>query len=105
MLDLKDLLADDNRYLRDELRRVSREDVIGADFGLKEVMEMARQVAPMASPVLLLGETGAGKEVIANAIHNLSFQKDGSGPGASFCAKEGKGDGAFRHSGHRSRRH
>ncbi|MCX5883823.1 MAG: sigma 54-interacting transcriptional regulator, partial [Deltaproteobacteria bacterium] len=67
VLDLKDLLADDNRYLRDELRRASGEDVVGADSGLKEVMEMVRQVAPLDSPVLLLGETGAGKEVIANA--------------------------------------
>ena len=77
VLDLKELLAEDNRFLRDELRRASGEDVIGADSGLKHVMEMVRQVAPLSSPVLLLGETGAGKEVIANAVHNLSFQKDG----------------------------
>jgi transcriptional regulator with GAF, ATPase, and Fis domain len=40
-------------------------------------MEMVRQVAPLKSPVLLMGETGAGKEVIANAIHNLSLRSNG----------------------------
>jgi transcriptional regulator with GAF, ATPase, and Fis domain len=74
---LKDLLADDNRYLQDELRKITGEDVIGADLGLKKVMGMVRQVAPMESPVLLLGETGTGKEVIANTIHNTSLRKDG----------------------------
>ena len=51
--------------------------MIGADLGLKSVMEMVHQVAPLESPVLLLGETGTGKEVIANAVHNLSLRKDG----------------------------
>ncbi|MFZ2041537.1 MAG: sigma 54-interacting transcriptional regulator [Desulfobacterales bacterium] len=77
LMTLRDLLADDNRYLQDELRRLSGEDVVGADFGLKEVMEMVRQVAPLDSPVLLLGETGTGKEVIAGAIHKSSARKDG----------------------------
>jgi transcriptional regulator with GAF, ATPase, and Fis domain len=40
-------------------------------------MEMVRQVAPLESPVLLLGETGVGKEVLANAIHNLSHRRSG----------------------------
>jgi transcriptional regulator with GAF, ATPase, and Fis domain len=72
VLELKDLLTDDNRYLQGELRRLAGEEVIGAEFGLKGVMEMVRQVAPLSSPVLLLGETGTGKEVIASAIHNRS---------------------------------
>jgi hydrogenase-4 transcriptional activator len=74
---LRDMLADDNRYLQDELRRIAGEEVIGAEFGLKGVMALVRQVAPLDSPVLLLGETGTGKEVIASAIHNLSPRKDG----------------------------
>jgi len=73
----KDMLADDNRYLFDELRSVLSNEIIGSDFGLKGVMEMVRQVAPLDSPVLLLGETGTGKEVIANAIHYSSPRKDG----------------------------
>jgi DNA-binding NtrC family response regulator len=40
-------------------------------------MEMVRQVAPLDSPVILLGETGVGKEVITNAIHATSLRNDG----------------------------
>jgi len=77
LLELKELLAEDNRFLQNELRQVAGEEIIGADFGLKGVIEMVRQVAPLSSPVLLLGETGTGKEVIAGAIHNLSPRKEG----------------------------
>jgi transcriptional regulator with GAF, ATPase, and Fis domain len=74
---LKELLADDNRYFQDELHRMTGEKVVGAGRGLMQVMERVRKVAPLESPVLLLGETGTGKEVIANAIHNLSLRKNG----------------------------
>jgi len=74
---LKDMLADDNRYLFEELRSASGDEIIGSDFGLNAVMGMVQQVAPLSSPVLLLGETGTGKEVIANAIHYSSPRKDG----------------------------
>jgi transcriptional regulator with GAF, ATPase, and Fis domain len=74
---LKELLADDNRYFQEEIGRISGEEIIGADFGLKRVMEMVRQVALLASPVILFGETGTGKEVIARAIHNLSKRREG----------------------------
>ncbi|MBU1056593.1 MAG: sigma 54-interacting transcriptional regulator [Proteobacteria bacterium] len=77
VLKLKESLADDNRYLQQELRQQTGEEIVGAHFGLKQVMEMAGQVAPLASPVLLLGETGTGKEVMATAIHNLSLRKNG----------------------------
>lgn len=73
----KQMLADDNRYLLDELRSVSGDEIVGADFGLNSVMKLVEQVAPIDSPVLLLGETGTGKEVIANAIHSASPRKDG----------------------------
>ncbi len=74
---LKDLLADDNRYLHRELLRLSGEEIIGENLGLRSVMEMVRKVAPLDSPVLLLGETGVGKDVIANAIHYSSPRQDG----------------------------
>ncbi|MCP4575381.1 MAG: Fis family transcriptional regulator, partial [Deltaproteobacteria bacterium] len=72
----KDMLADDNLYLHRELRRISGDEIVGRDGGLKGVMEMVRQVAPLDSPVLLLGETGVGKEVIAHAVHHSSPRKD-----------------------------
>jgi len=77
LLKLKELLIEDNRFLRSELRQVASEEIIGAEFGLRGVMEMVRQVAPLTSPVLLLGETGTGKEIIARAIHNLSARREG----------------------------
>jgi transcriptional regulator with GAF, ATPase, and Fis domain len=73
---LKEVMADDLRYLQGRLQHFSG-DVIGEEFGLKEVMEMVREVAPLDSPVLLRGETGVGKEIIANAIHSLSRRKNG----------------------------
>jgi transcriptional regulator with GAF, ATPase, and Fis domain len=77
LLELKELLADDNRYLHEELQRISGYEIIGADFGLKQVMEKVRSVASLSSPVLLLGETGVGKEIIAGAIHMASTRRSG----------------------------
>jgi transcriptional regulator with GAF, ATPase, and Fis domain len=74
---LKNRLADDNRYLNRELLRVSGDEIVGADFGLREVMQQVRHVAPTESPVLLTGETGVGKDVIANAVHLGSQRREG----------------------------
>ena len=74
---LKDLLADDYRYLQREMLRISGDEIIGADFGLREVMHQVQHVAPTESPVLLTGETGAGKDVVANAIHLSSPRREG----------------------------
>lgn len=77
VLELKELLTDDNRFLHTELRRKTGEEIVGDNFGLKNVMENVRQVAGLDSPVLLLGETGVGKDVIANALHSLSPRREG----------------------------
>ncbi len=74
---LKELIADDYRYLQREMLRISGDEIVGADFGLREVMHKVRHVAPTESPVLLMGETGVGKDVIANAIHLSSPRRDG----------------------------
>ncbi len=76
MVRLKERLAEDNRAAYRDLERISGNQVIGADFGLRSVMELVYHVAPTASPVLLLGETGTGKEVIANAIHLSSPRRN-----------------------------
>ncbi len=77
LMEFKDRLVDDNRYLHKELLHLSGDEIIGSELGLKEVMETVQQVAPLHIPLLLLGETGVGKEVIANAIHYNSSRKDG----------------------------
>jgi len=77
VVELKERLAEDNRAMHRDMERLSGDQVIGSDFGLRRVMEMVRQVAPTNTPVLLMGETGTGKEVIANAIHTTSPRRDG----------------------------
>lgn len=77
LIRLKDMISDDNKYLRKELMSMSAEEIIGADFGLRSVMDMVKKVAPLESPVLLLGETGVGKGVLAGAIHLLSGRNKG----------------------------
>lgn len=74
---LKEIVDAENRELSRELRSFSVSEIVGADFGLKDVMEMVRQVAPLDSPVILLGETGTGKELIANTIHYTSTRRSG----------------------------
>lgn len=74
---LKEMLTDDNLYLHQELLSKSGEKIIGANSGLKGVMDMVREVAPLNSPVLLMGETGVGKELVANAIHKCSKRNNG----------------------------
>ncbi len=74
---LNDLLADDNRFLHNELHRMSGDEIVGAQFGLKHVMFKVQQVASLNSPVLLMGETGVGKDVIANYLHYSSSRSDG----------------------------
>lgn len=69
---LKEMVEDDNQYLRDQLQKTTGTEVVGANLGLSDVMALTRQVAPLDSPVLLLGETGVGKDVVANAIHKMS---------------------------------
>ena len=77
LLKYRDILLDDNRFLSRELLSQIDDDIIGGNSGLRNVMEMVQQVAPLTNSVLLLGETGTGKEVIANMIHFASPRKDG----------------------------
>jgi transcriptional regulator with GAF, ATPase, and Fis domain len=77
LMEIRDTLADDKNYLQQQLQASTGNEVIGAEFGLKQVMEMVQQVSTLDSPVLLRGETGTGKEVIANTIHNISSRRKG----------------------------
>lgn len=76
VLKLKEMVEAENWELRREMSQISVDEIVGADFGLKSIMEMVRQVAPVNTPVMLLGESGVGKEVIANAIHDMSPRRN-----------------------------
>lgn len=76
LLDLKEALQDENRFLRDELTQRPGQKIVGLETGLKEVMARVRRVAQLDTPVMLLGETGVGKEVFVSAIQKLSARAD-----------------------------
>ena len=74
---MKDRLEAENIYFRQEFTMKYRfEHVIGQSDSLKYVLYRAEQVAPTNTNVLILGETGTGKELIAAAIHHMSPRKD-----------------------------
>ncbi len=72
----KELAGERQQAGRDSMSPAG-ERIIGSEYGLRNVIDMARQVAALNSPVLLRGETGTGKDLIANAIHRMSPCKDG----------------------------
>jgi len=75
--ELKDKLAQEKFYLEEEFRsEMGFEQIIGNSAALKHVLELVETVATSDSTVLLLGETGTGKELIARAIHDRSRRKE-----------------------------
>ncbi|HET6933486.1 MAG TPA: sigma 54-interacting transcriptional regulator [Candidatus Angelobacter sp.] len=75
--ELKEKLAQEKLYLEDEIRgEMDFEGIVGQSSGLRHVLQMVETVAGSDSTVLLLGETGTGKELIARAIHERSRRKD-----------------------------
>ena len=72
-----DRLSEEKLYLQDEIRsEYNFEEIIGESAGLKEILEQIQTVAPTDSTILILGETGTGKELIARAIHHLSGRRE-----------------------------
>lgn len=68
---------EERRYLEEELITTHQfEEIIGGTASLKRVLKQAETVAPTDATVLILGETGTGKELIARAIHNLSQRRE-----------------------------
>ena len=74
---LKDQLYQENVALRQEIDETSMfEDIVGKSAALRSVLKHVEAVAPTESTVLIYGETGTGKELIARAIHNLSPRRN-----------------------------
>jgi formate hydrogenlyase transcriptional activator len=75
--ELTDKLTQEKLYLEDELRiEMNFEEIIGNSPVLRQVLRQVEAVAPTNSTVLIQGETGSGKELIARAVHNLSQRRN-----------------------------
>jgi len=73
---LKDRLEAENTFLREEINlQYAHEEIIGQSEAIRHVLSQAEQVAGTDTTVMLLGETGTGKEIFAQAIHKLSARK------------------------------
>ena len=74
---LKDQLEAERAYLQEEIKlEYNHEDIIGKSEAIKNVFYKVEQIATTDTNVLVLGETGTGKELVARAIHGLSLRKD-----------------------------
>jgi chemotaxis protein methyltransferase CheR len=74
---LKDQLEAERAYLQDEIKlEYNHEDIVGKSEAIKNVFYKIEQIAGTDTNVLILGETGTGKELVARAIHSLSLRKD-----------------------------
>jgi formate hydrogenlyase transcriptional activator len=74
--ELKDKLNTEKLYLEDEIRTEQNfDEIVGQSAALKEALQQIAVVAPTDSTVLIQGETGTGKELMARAIHNLSARR------------------------------
>lgn len=74
---LNELLQDETRYLRNEISlNISHEEIVGRSDGIRAVLQKVEQVAPTNATVLITGETGTGKELVARAIHASSRRRE-----------------------------
>jgi formate hydrogenlyase transcriptional activator len=77
--ELNERLEEEKIYLEDEIRTDNRfEEIVGNSRALKAILKQVETVAPTDSTVLIYGETGTGKELLARAIHDLSARKQGT---------------------------
>jgi formate hydrogenlyase transcriptional activator len=73
---LRARLEEESRYLQEEIKTEHNfEEITGQSPGMKQVFKMIETVAPIDATVLIVGETGTGKELVARALHHLSSRR------------------------------
>ncbi len=70
-------LVAENRSLKDEIKLLTRREIVGSSAALRHVLDVAAQAAPSLATVLVLGESGTGKELLARHIHDKSARATG----------------------------
>jgi len=76
IVQLKEKETQEKQYLAEKVRYLSHHDIIGAEGGLQHIMKMVDQLTGRDVPVLITGETGSGKEILADAIQQVSPRFD-----------------------------
>ena len=74
----KQQLLAENRSLRNEIKLLTRREIVGSSPALRRVLDIAMQAAPSSATVLVLGESGTGKELLARYIHQRSSRLEGA---------------------------
>jgi len=79
-------LVEENRTLRQEIKLLTRREIVGTSPALRRVLDVATQAAPSSATVLVLGESGTGKELLARYIHERSSRARGPFIGVNCAA-------------------
>src|SRR3954452_7243082 len=79
-------LVEENRSLRQEIKLLTRREIVGTSPALRRVLDVATQAAPSSATVLVLGESGTGKELLARYIHERSSRARGAFVGVNCAA-------------------
>ena len=69
-------LLEENRSLKDEIKALTKREIVGSSVAWRRVIEVATQAAPSMATVLVLGESGTGKELLARYIHEQERARD-----------------------------
>lgn len=77
LLSIKNKGLEDNSFYQEELLQKSNNEIIGSQGGLSSIVNAIDQISSLNNTILLLGETGTGKEVIVNRIHKFSSYRNG----------------------------
>jgi len=74
---ISQLIIEKNKCPNSKLEKIAENEIVGADSGLKDIISMVEQLSDVHTPILITGETGVGKELVANLIQKNSSRREG----------------------------